>query len=99
MKAAQAQVRAAEHTLAAARAERLPSLLVNGNYGAIGTNPAQAKATYSAAATLSIPLWQGGRAEGDIKQAEAALGQRRSELDDLRAQVESDVLHAYLDLE
>ena len=99
IKAAQAQIRAAEHSLAAARDQRLPSLSVNGNYGAIGTNPAQAKATYSAAATLSIPLWQGGRAEGDIKQAEAALGQRRSELDDLRGQVESDVRNAYLDLE
>ena len=98
IKAAQAQVRAAEHTLTAARAERLPSLSVNGNYGAIGTNPAQAKATFSAAATLSIPIWQGGRAEGDIKQASASLAQRQSELEDLKGQVEGDVRNAYLDL-
>src|ERR1035438_3259327 len=69
IKAAQAQVRAAEHALAAARDERIPSLSVNGNYGAIGTNPAQAKATFSAAATLSIPIWQGGRTEGEIGRA------------------------------
>ncbi len=39
IKAAQSQIRAAERTLAAARDERLPSLTVNGNYGALGTNP------------------------------------------------------------
>jgi outer membrane protein TolC len=98
IKAAQAQIRAAERALAAARDERLPSLSVNGNYGAIGTNPAQAKATFSAAATLNIPLWQGGRAEGDIKEAQASLAQRQAEFDDLKSQVESDVRNAFLDL-
>ena len=99
IKAAEAQVRAAGHTLSAARDERLPSLSVNGNYGAIGTNPAQASATFSAAATLSIPIWQGGRTEGDIHQAEASLAQRQAELEDLKGQVESDVRNAYLDLQ
>lgn len=99
IKAAQSQLNAAEHTLAAARSERLPALSVNGNYGAIGTNPAQASATFSAAATLSIPLWQGGRTEGDIMQAEAAVSQRRAELDDLKGQVEGDVRGAFLDLQ
>ena len=99
IKAAEAQVRAAQHALSAAHDERLPSLSINGNYGAIGTNPAQASATFSAAATLSIPIWQGGRTEGDIKTAQAALTQRQSELEDLKGQVESDVRNAFLDLE
>jgi outer membrane protein TolC len=99
IKAAEAQVRAAQRALAAAHDERLPSLSINGNYGAIGTNPAQASATFSAAATLSIPIWQGGRTEGDIKAAEASLAQRQSELDDLKGQVESDVRNAFLDLQ
>ena len=99
IKAALAQVRAAEHTQSAARDERLPSLTVNGNYGAIGTNPAQASATYSAVATLNIPVWQGGRAEGDLKVAQASLAQRRAELEDTRGQVESDVRNAYLQLQ
>jgi outer membrane protein TolC len=98
IKAAQAQIRAAEHSLSAARDERLPSLSVNGNYGAIGTNPAQASATFSAVATLNVPVWQGGRAEGDIKVAEASLAQRRAELEDIKGQVESDVRNAYLEL-
>lgn len=99
IKAAEAQIRAAEHTLAAARSERLPSLAVNGNYGTIGTNPAQASATFSGVATLNIPVWQGGRTEGDIKVAEASLAQRRAELEDLKAQVEGDVRNAYLQLQ
>jgi outer membrane protein TolC len=99
IKAAEAQVRAAEHALSAAHDERLPSLSVNGNYGAIGTNPAQARATFSAAATLNIPVWQGGRTEGDIKEAQATLAQRQAELDDVKAQAESDVRNAYLDLQ
>jgi len=99
IQAAEAQIRAAQHSLAAAHDERLPSLSVNGNYGSIGTNPAQASATFSAAATLSIPIWQGGRTEGDIKEARASLAQRQSELEDIKGQVESDVRNAYLDLQ
>jgi len=96
--AAQAQIRAAEHTLAGARDERLPSLSVSGNYGAIGTNPSQAHTTYLGAATLSIPIWPGGRTEGEITEAKASLAQRRAELEDTKSQVESDVRNAYLDL-
>jgi outer membrane protein TolC len=98
IKAAEAQIRAAEHTLTAAHDERLPSLSVSGDYGVIGTNPAQTHGTFTAAASLHVPIWQGGRTEGDIKQAEASLAQRRAELEDLKSQVESDVRNAYLDL-
>ena len=98
IKAAESQMRAAEHTLAAARDERLPSLTVNGNYGKIGTNPSQTQTTYYGAATLNVPIWLGGRTEGEITAAKASLAQRRAELDDTRSQVESDVRSAFLDL-
>jgi len=99
IKAAQAQIRAAERSLAAARAERLPSLSVNADYGVIGLNPSQSHGTFSAAGTLRFPIFQGGRTEGDIEQANAALAQRRAELEDLRSRVESDVRNAFLDLQ
>jgi outer membrane protein TolC len=99
IKAAEAQIRAAERTMSAARAERLPSLAVNGDYGVIGMNPAQSHGTFTVAGTLRIPIWQGGRTEGDIEQANAALAQRKAELEDLRSRVESDVRNAFLDLE
>jgi outer membrane protein TolC len=99
LKAAEAQVRAAERARAAARAERLPSLSVSADYGVIGTNPAQSHGTFAVVGTLHFPIWQGGRIEGYIVQADAALAQRRAELDDLKARVESDVRSASLDLE
>jgi outer membrane protein TolC len=99
IKAAQAQIRAAERSLAAARAERLPSFSVNADYGVIGLNPSESHGTFSAAGTLSFPIWRGGRTEGDIEQANAALAQRRAELEDLRSRVESEVRSAFLDLQ
>jgi outer membrane protein TolC len=99
LKAAEAQIRAAERTVSAARAERLPSLALNGDYGVIGTNPAQSHGTFSVTGTLRLPIWQGGRVEGDIDQANAAAAQRRAEADDLQRQIEADVRNAFLDLQ
>jgi outer membrane protein TolC len=96
--AAEAQLRAAERTLSAARDERLPALSVSGDYGAIGENPSHSHGTFTAAVILKFPIWLGGRTEGDIKQAEASLAQRQAEIEDLKSQVESDVRNAYLDL-
>jgi outer membrane protein TolC len=99
LKAADAQVRAAKSSVAAARAERLPSLSLSADYGAIGTNPSQSHGTFAVAGSLKFPIWQGGRIEGDIEQAGAALAQREAELEDLRGQVEADVRKASLDVE
>jgi outer membrane protein TolC len=99
LKAAQAQVRAAERALAAAKDERLPSLGVSADYGAIGSTLPQAHGTFTLVATLSVPIWQGGRAAGDIEQATATLSQRQAELEDLKGQIESEVRSAYLDLQ
>jgi outer membrane protein TolC len=99
LKAAQSQVEAAAKALSAARAERLPSVAVSGDYQVIGTNPAQSHGAFTVVGTLSIPLWQGGRTAGDIAQAEAVLAQRQAELDDTRGQIEAQVREACLDLE
>lgn len=98
LKAAETQVRAAERALAAARAERLPSASASLDYGDIGT-PSALRPTYTISATLNVPIWNGGRTGADIQQAQAALAQRRAELEDTRSQIESEVRSAYLDLE
>ncbi len=99
VKAAQAQIRASERAVAAARAQRLPSLAINGDYGVIGTNPSQSHGTFSVTGTLRVSIWEGGRIEGDIEQARAGLTQRQAEYEDLRLQVESEVRKAYLDMQ
>ncbi len=98
LKAAAAQVRAAERALAAARAERLPSVSAAADYGDIGP-PSDLRPTYTVSATVEVPVWNGGRTGADIQQAEAALAQRRAELSDTRSQIESEVRTAYLDLQ
>lgn len=98
LKAAEAQVKAAESALAAARAERLPSASASADYGEIGV-PSELHSTYTVSATLNVPIWNGGRTGADIEQAEAALAQRRAELEDTRSQIESDVRSSYLDLQ
>jgi outer membrane protein TolC len=99
LKAAQSQVRASELARSAARAELLPSVSVSADFGEIGVNPGQAFGTYTVAGSVKIPIWQGGRAKGDMLEADAALAQRRAELEDIKSLVESQVRKAYLDLE
>lgn len=99
LRAAEAQVLAAERTHAAARAEHLPSLSLSADYGAVGVTPDHSHGTFSVVGSLKFPIWQGGRIEADIEQADAVLAERRAELEDLRGQIEADVRRAYLDLE
>ncbi len=98
-KAAQARVRSAELARKAAVGERLPTLKINSDYGDIGPHPDKSNGTFTAAGGLSIPIFQGGRARGDIIQAEAQLKQRQSELDNLRGQIEYDLRTAFLDVQ
>ena len=98
LKAAEVQIHAAELTKSAARAERLPSIALSADYGANGLNSGQAHGTFSVTGTITVPIWRGGRTEGDIEQADTAVTQRRAELEDLRGKIESDVRNAFLDL-
>jgi outer membrane protein TolC len=98
LKSADAQVKAAERSKAAARSERLPSLALSADYGVIGVNPSQSHGTFTVSGSLKVPIWTSGKIDGDIEQADAALEQRRAEHEDLRGRIESDVRNAFLDL-
>ena len=97
--AAQERVRAAESTRAAAGSELLPSLRVNADYGALGLTPADPVATYNLTGAVNVPIFQGGRTQGRIAQAESDLRQRRAEAEDMRSQIYYDVRSAFLDLQ
>jgi len=99
LRAREAQVRAAEIAVSAARAERLPSAAVNGDYGVLGPTPASMHGVFAVTASVNVPIWQGGRVKGDVAEAESTLSQRRAELADARSHVEQDVRDALIDLE
>ena len=95
---AQSQVRSAELLRRAAQGEAMPSLGVYGNYLVAGNTPASTHGTFTAAGTLEVPVFQGGKVRGDVLQADARLQQARSEFEDLRARVDYEVRTAFLDV-
>jgi outer membrane protein TolC len=99
VQAAEAQVRAAEQQVSAAHGERLPSVTLGGNYGVLGANPVSTHGVFAVTGSLNVPVWQGGRINGDIQQAEATLHQRQAELADQRGRVEQDVRTALIELQ
>lgn len=99
LQAAEAQLRAAEQALSAARAERFPSISLSGDYGVNGPNPASTHGVFAVTGSLNIPIWQGGRTIGEIQQAQATVHQRQAELADDRGRVEQDVRTALIELE
>jgi outer membrane protein TolC len=98
LKAADAQLHAAEFARKAAVAEHYPTLGISADYGVIGINPANSHGTFDVSGQLLFPIWAGGHTHGDIVEAEATLKQRRAEFESARSRVEADVRNAYLDL-
>jgi outer membrane protein TolC len=96
--AAQARVRAAEYSVHASESEHLPRVAFNGDYGVIGRTLSNAHGTFTAAGSVTVPIFEGGRIKGDVEQSQAALNQRRAEADDLRGRIEYEVRAAFLDL-
>ena len=96
--AAEQQVKAAGLRLKAAQAERLPSLGLDGDYGALGTHPDNAISTWNVSAGLKVPIFQGGKIEADIGEAKADLRRRTAERDNLRGRIEQDIADALLDV-
>jgi outer membrane protein TolC len=98
LRSARAAVEAADSALRAAHAEYLPTLSMSGDFGAEGINPAQGQVTYTVGGTLNIPIFQGGRVQGDVEQALATLNQRKAELQDTFGVIDRDVRVAFIDL-
>jgi outer membrane protein TolC len=97
--AAMTDVRAAEYSRKSAAAGYLPSLSFNADYGLAGAHPSTATVVADVHGTLSIPIFQGGSVHADVLQANARLEQSRERLENLRAQIDSDVRAAMLNLQ
>jgi outer membrane protein TolC len=93
-RAANANVRAAELKLESVKAERLPTFRVTADDGQSGSTPVNNINTYRVQGALQIPIFTGGRIEGQKVEAEGVLREAQAALDETRSQVERDVLAA-----
>src|SRR5271166_2605567 len=96
--AALAALRAAQLSREAAWKQRLPSIGLAGEYGVLGYHPDAMAPNWSAMAMLRIPIFEGGKVEANVRQADAILKQRQAQVDDLKGRIEQDVEDALLDL-
>ena len=96
---ARSLVRAAELNKQAQASQYLPSVRLDGDYGALGRTPGNSHGTFAAAATLNIPIFNGGRYRSDVMQADVLLERRKAELSDEKAKIEDEVRRAFMDVE
>jgi outer membrane protein TolC len=96
--AALALLRAAQYSRQSAWKQRLPSIGFEGEYGVLGTTPDSMSPNWIWAGTLKIPIFEGGKVEADVEQADAILKQRQAQVDNLRGSIEQDIQDALLDL-
>jgi outer membrane protein TolC len=97
--AAQERVRAAESDRQAIVGELLPAIRLTADFGDIGLSVDSAKGTFSLGGAVTVPIFQGGRSQGRLMQADAELRIRRADAEDLRAGVYYEVRGAFLDLQ
>src|SRR5262249_53421576 len=75
---AQTLLRSAEAARRGATAENFPSLGVDGNYGVNGRTFGHSHGSFTAAVALNIPIFQGGKIQADMLQADTLLERRRA---------------------
>ncbi len=96
--AKQAEVRGAELRKQSAAAGKLPTVSFDANYGVIGARIDEVHGTFGVAGSVNIPIYQGGRVQADVADADADLQRRKSELAALRARIDAEVRAALLDV-
>lgn len=96
--AAELQATAARN-VRATQLERLPTLGLFGDQGAIGNSSTHLLNTYTWGLQVSVPLFDGFRREGRIEEQRAQVREADVRRRDLEAQAAIDVRSALLDLE
>jgi outer membrane protein TolC len=98
-RAAESDVHAAELLRKAAFAGYYPSLGFSASYGIGGSHPSTATQVSDVRGILTIPIFQGGSVHGNVLQADARVDEARERIDNLRAQIDSDIRAALLNLQ
>ncbi len=93
--ASRAQAESARESRRQASAGYLPSLGLSSNLNAFTTDPGPGRlSTWSIAAVLSLPLWEGGLREGLVRERAGAEQQAVETLERTRREVEVEVARA-----
>jgi len=98
-RAAKAGVNAAELQVQAAKATRYPALGASFSEGQSGNSPVNNINVFRLAATLTFPIYTSGRISGQIAEAQGALREAQSAADQVRSQIEAEVLTAIAGVE
>jgi outer membrane protein TolC len=93
-----ARAAAARQTGSAIRAERLPRLLLAGDYGVNGKTVPNAIATRDLTLQVSVPILDGFRREARLSEQDAVVRESQVREADLRRQIAAEVDAALLDL-
>jgi outer membrane protein TolC len=91
-------VRSAEEARKAAVGRRLPSVLLNADYGDIGSAPVRSHGTVVLQGTFLVPIYTGERARAEIMESEGLLEERKAEESNLRDRIEYEIRIANLDI-
>jgi outer membrane protein TolC len=98
IRAAEAELQAAEQQVAAVRATRLPTVNAFANTGPTGLGFNHLLNTYTYGVQLSWPVFEGGRREGETEEQRAVAREIDVRRRDLQQQASADVRAALLDL-
>jgi outer membrane protein len=78
--------------LSKANQSRLPTVDVTGNYGREGIEPnKQEHDVAQVGVRVSMPIFEGGRITGQVRESQSQKAQEEIQRDDMKAQVEEDV--------
>jgi outer membrane protein TolC len=78
-RALDAQMRAAAQDKKAADREYAPKVGFQGDYGVLGSSPANAVSTYNVGGTVTVPIWTSGRIAAQSRAAQEKLRQVEAE--------------------
>lgn len=96
---ARARLEAARQDRSAVSASRLPGIDVDADVGALGNTASTAQTTYTIAANVRVPIFNGNKTRADILRTDALLHEREAELADLETGVRFDIASALLTVE
>lgn len=99
MKSLRAQEQQSDEEKNAARESRLPKVAVNATWSYAGLRPNDALPVYQYSATLSLPLFTGGRIKAEIAKSNLALKDLAQQEQDLRNRIALEVKTAAAQLQ